>query len=197
MLVSFDGHYPGCPDNVGIPCTRYVSAHIPSPYKRQSCLAARHPAGGYSAVLSDILSCESRSQSTMDVSDSLYAFSLPRLFLSGLPVEHDILPECIGPAEPCEVPIASGLRISSSSSTHFRGCIQVHGCHPSNHPSGSDYIGMFSSRPGLRIRSHVSLWSVKFPVYTSSVSFFVSVLGNPVLRKGTESQYLRESNTRY
>ena len=37
----------------------------------------------------------------------------------------------------------------------------------------------------------------RLPVYTSSVSFFVSVLGNPVLRKGTESRYLRESNTRY
>ena len=33
----------------------------------------------------------------MNVSDSLYAVSLPRLFLSDLPAAHDSLPERIGP----------------------------------------------------------------------------------------------------
>ncbi len=44
----------------------------------------------------DILSCESRSPSTIDVSDSLFALSLPRLFLSGLPMQH-VASEHIGP----------------------------------------------------------------------------------------------------
>jgi hypothetical protein len=50
-----------------------VSAHIPSPCGRLS-----------------------RPPSTMNMSDSLYAVSLPRLFLSGLPAAHDTLPEHIG-----------------------------------------------------------------------------------------------------
>jgi hypothetical protein len=45
-----------------IPYTRYVPAHIPSPRGRLS-----------------------RPQSSINVSDSLYAIGLPRLFLFGLP----------------------------------------------------------------------------------------------------------------
>jgi len=92
--------------------------------------------------------------------------------------------------------------------SHFRGCIQVYGCHPGNHPSGPDIqSGCSPAFHGLRIRSHVSLWSVKdvdaprpaphpsgrlrrssprihalrLPVYTSFVSFFMSVLGDSIL----------------
>jgi hypothetical protein len=35
--------------------------------------------------------------------------------------------------------------------------VTIHG----NHPSGPDCIGMFFGHPGLRIRSHVSLWPAK------------------------------------
>jgi hypothetical protein len=58
----------------------YVPAHIPFP-----CLHRQSSAEACGRL--------SRPQSTMNVSDSLYAFGLPRLFLFGLPAS---LPERIG-----------------------------------------------------------------------------------------------------
>ena len=74
---------------------------------------------------------------------------------------------------------SSTLNAWPSATTHFRGCMWVHGCRPDNHPSGPDCIGMFSGRPGLRIRGHDPLWLVRCPVYTSDASFFMSSLGIP------------------
>jgi hypothetical protein len=205
MLVSFDEHYPGrrALFLIHVTCRRTFLSRVngfpalrvlfmcPTPSTPSTFLVCSCPVYRQSTT-----NCRSVSGLSCPQIDTLFTYHarLPRRTLRNLTVSYEeTVPSVLSSAP---------LKTSSSSSTHFRGCMQVHGYRPGNHPSGSFQL-CSSAIHGLRVRNHVSLWSVKsvdatrpaphpsgrlqrssprihalrLPVYTSSASFFMSVPG--------------------
>jgi hypothetical protein len=133
MLVSFDEHYPGrrALFLIHVTCRRTFLSRVngfpalrvlfmcPTPSTPSTFLVCSCPVYRQSTT-----NCRSVSGLSCPQIDTLFTYHarLPRRTLRNLTVSYEeTVPSVLSSAP---------LKTSSSSSTHFRGCMQVHGYRP-------------------------------------------------------------------